>query len=292
MRLRRQVDQRIVRPSAAPDCSLTARSWSGGYSTVKSPCPIELPTCTIEWQDVQRQAGLRFRRVDLLLDRPVEAAVEEHRVVVAAGAPFRRLRADGVLHVLDRLAVPLVVERRKVVRRRVPLVVDVLVAAAARCAGHEEVRRDGAADVGVGRRGKERDSAARRLPRSWSRAAPKDSQCDTAPADSVRRPASPLQPEVRRRRPRLRGRPPPCSAVIGKPTTRREAGPRRRPTGCARSRPLDAPASRPCRQSSRRTRPRPPARRQRPSIETWKRCCSSEPRGPRTGRRQSQSPVQ
>ena len=30
------------------------------------------------------QPGLRFRRVDLLLDRPVEPAVEEHRVVVAA----------------------------------------------------------------------------------------------------------------------------------------------------------------------------------------------------------------
>jgi hypothetical protein len=82
-------------------------------------------------------------------------AVEEHGVGVAAGAPFRRLRADGVLHVLDRLAVPLVVERREVVGRRVPLVVDVLVTAAARGARHEEVRRDDAADVRLRRGRKE-----------------------------------------------------------------------------------------------------------------------------------------
>jgi hypothetical protein len=34
------------------------------------------------------QARLSFRCLDLLLDRPVEPAVEEHRVVVATGAPF------------------------------------------------------------------------------------------------------------------------------------------------------------------------------------------------------------
>ena len=34
------------------------------------------------------EARLRFRRVDLLLDRPIEPAVEEHRVIVAAGAPL------------------------------------------------------------------------------------------------------------------------------------------------------------------------------------------------------------
>ena len=137
-------------------CSLTARSWSGGYSISKSPCPIVLPTWTIEWHESAAEAGLRFRRVDLFLDRPVEPAVEEDRVIVAAGAPFRRLRAADVLHVLDRLAVPLVVERREVVRRRVPLVVDVLVTARAHGARHEEVRRDDAADVRVGRRRKER----------------------------------------------------------------------------------------------------------------------------------------
>ena len=34
-------------------CSLAARSCSGGYSMVKSPWPMVLPTCTIEWHDVQ-----------------------------------------------------------------------------------------------------------------------------------------------------------------------------------------------------------------------------------------------
>ena len=34
------------------------------------------------------EPGLRLGRVDLLLDRRVEPAVEEHRVVVAAGAPL------------------------------------------------------------------------------------------------------------------------------------------------------------------------------------------------------------
>ena len=110
----------------------------------------------MEWHDVQRQAGLGFRRVDLLLDRPVEPAVEEHRMVVAAGAPLRRLDADDILHVLDRLAVPLIVERRHVVRRRVPLVVDLLVAASAGRAGHEEVRGNRPADVRAGGRREER----------------------------------------------------------------------------------------------------------------------------------------
>ena len=103
-----------------------------------------------------RQTRLRLRRRDLLLDRPIEPPVEEHGVVVAAGAPFRRSCADGVLHVLDRLAVPLVVERGEVVGRRVPLVVDVLVTAAARGARHEEVRRNDAADVRLRRGRKER----------------------------------------------------------------------------------------------------------------------------------------
>ena len=38
------------------------------------------------------EAGLRLGCVDLFLDRPVEPSVEEHRVVVTARAPFRRLR--------------------------------------------------------------------------------------------------------------------------------------------------------------------------------------------------------
>ncbi len=95
------------------------------------------------------QPRLRLRRVDLLLDRPVEAAVEEDGVVVAARAPLRGPRAHDVLHVLDRPAVPLVVEGREVVGGGGPLLVDLLVAAGAGVAGHEEVGRDRAAHVGL-----------------------------------------------------------------------------------------------------------------------------------------------
>ena len=100
---------------------LAARSCSGGYSISKSPWPIVLPNVRDRMARRARETGLRFGRVDLFLDRPVEAAVEEDRVIVAAGTPLRRLCADDVLHVLDRLAVPLVVERREVVHRRLPL---------------------------------------------------------------------------------------------------------------------------------------------------------------------------
>ena len=97
------------------------------------------------------QPGVRFRRVDLLLDGPVEAPVEKHGVVVAAGAPLARLRPDYILHVLDGLAVELIIERAEVVRRAVPLFVDVGVAFAAPLRVHEEIRRDNAAGVGLGR---------------------------------------------------------------------------------------------------------------------------------------------
>ena len=44
---------------------------------------------------------LRFRRVDLFFDGPLEAAVEEDGVIVASGAPFAALRAARLLHVLE-----------------------------------------------------------------------------------------------------------------------------------------------------------------------------------------------
>ncbi len=102
------------------------------------------------------EAGLALRRVSLALDRLTELAGEEHRVVVAASAPAGGLGPDHGLHVLDRPPVPLVVERGEVVRRRVPLLVDGLVTAAAFLAGHEEVRRDRAAHVRLARGGEER----------------------------------------------------------------------------------------------------------------------------------------
>ncbi len=103
-----------------------------------------------------RQPRLRLRSIDLWTDRLIEPAVEEHRVIVASGAPFARLRPHHALHVLDRFPVELVVEAREVVHRALPLLVDVLVALAALLRVHEEVGRDDAAHVGLGRRGKER----------------------------------------------------------------------------------------------------------------------------------------
>ena len=102
------------------------------------------------------QPGLRFRRLDLFPDGPIEATVEEHRVIVAARAPLGRFGPDHVLHVLDGLAIPLIVERRETVCRRLPLLIDVGVTAPAALAGQEEIGRDDRPDVGLGRRGEER----------------------------------------------------------------------------------------------------------------------------------------
>ena len=101
------------------------------------------------------QAVLRFGRVDLLFDGAIKAAIEKDRVIVTAGAPLGRLRADDILHVLDGLAIPLIVERGEVMCRRVPLIVNLFVTSATIFARHEKRRRDGAADVGFGARRKE-----------------------------------------------------------------------------------------------------------------------------------------
>ena len=100
------------------------------------------------------QTCLRLRRVDLLPNRTIEPSVEEDGVIVAAGAPLRRAGADDVLHVLDGSAVPLVVERGEVVGGRIPLLVDVAVAAPAHLAGQEEIGRNDVAGGGP-RRGRE-----------------------------------------------------------------------------------------------------------------------------------------
>src|SRR5208283_2219529 len=70
---------------------------------------------------------------------------ENQRMVVAAAAPERRLDADRVLHVLDGFPVPLIIERRHVVHRALPLIVNVSVTRAARLGIHEELRGDGLA---------------------------------------------------------------------------------------------------------------------------------------------------
>jgi hypothetical protein len=56
------------------------------------------------------KSGLRFGAVHDLFDGSVHQTGIEHRGVVASATPFRGLGADRVLHVLDRFAIPLVVE--------------------------------------------------------------------------------------------------------------------------------------------------------------------------------------
>src|SRR5581483_5354845 len=54
-------------------------------------------------------------------------------------APLRGPGSHHLLHVLDGLAVPLIIEGREVVHRGVPLVEDVCVTAPARLGAHEEL---------------------------------------------------------------------------------------------------------------------------------------------------------
>ena len=102
------------------------------------------------------QTVLRFGSVDLIFDRLLPAAIEEDRVVMATGTPFRSLcGALDLLHVLDRTPVVLVVKAGEVMDGTVPLLVDVFMAFAAKLGIHEEVGGDGGVDVGVCRGGPE-----------------------------------------------------------------------------------------------------------------------------------------
>src|ERR1019366_7008743 len=108
-------------------------------------------------------AGLRFRRVDLVLDRAVETPVEEDRVIVTSRAPLAGARPHDVLHVLNRFSVELIVERGKVVHGTLPLLVDILMAGAAGLRVHEEVRRNDGAGIGLRRRWRKGRERARAL---------------------------------------------------------------------------------------------------------------------------------
>src|SRR6516162_6356978 len=85
-------------------------------------------------------AGLRLRSVHDLLDGRVHHAAVQQCGIVTACTPLRRLYAVHLLHVLNALAVPLIVERREVMGGAVPLLEDVLMAAFAGVGLHEELR--------------------------------------------------------------------------------------------------------------------------------------------------------
>src|SRR5262249_56096599 len=105
----------------------------------------------------------RLRGFELVLDGPLEAPIEEDRVIVAAGAPLAALRAAQLLHVENRGAVELVVEGRVVVHRSAPLLVDIFVALATQLRVHEEVGGNQPAGVGIRRRWPERRLRSRAL---------------------------------------------------------------------------------------------------------------------------------
>ena len=102
------------------------------------------------------QSGLRFRTMHDLLDRRIHQAAVENGRIVASAAPFRGLGADGILHVFDRLAVPLIIKRRKMVRRTEPLVVDILVATLAGVGLHEKLAGDFLLSIDLRGTGKKR----------------------------------------------------------------------------------------------------------------------------------------
>src|ERR1700733_7689494 len=115
------------------------------------------------------QSRLSFRSIDLLSNGPIEAAVKEHRVVMATGAPLAGPRTNHILHIFDRLSIELIVERSKMMRRAFPLIVNVLVAASAAGRVHEKVRRNNLARVGLRRRRREgrMRSPAFQIHREW-----------------------------------------------------------------------------------------------------------------------------
>src|SRR4030095_13020775 len=75
------------------------------------------------------QASLPRWSVLNLPDRRIEHSAEEQCWVVATRAPLRRSYAGDVLHVFDAFAIPLIVERGKMVGRAIPLLVHIFVAA-------------------------------------------------------------------------------------------------------------------------------------------------------------------
>ena len=107
---------------------------------------IALPHRALHFHDaVAHHAGqsrLRRGRIFNLPDRRIEHSAEKQRRIVAARAPLRTLYPSHVLHVLDAFPIPLIVERRKVMRRAVPLLIHIPMATLACLRLHEIFRRD------------------------------------------------------------------------------------------------------------------------------------------------------
>src|SRR5579863_6929901 len=110
------------------------------------------------------KSGLRLGTVHDLLYRRIHQSTVKHGGIVASAAPFGGFGTDRVLHVLDTLAIPLIVERRKMMGRTEPLIVDVLVAALAGVGLHEEPAGNFLSAIDLCRTGKEWPIGAVSLP--------------------------------------------------------------------------------------------------------------------------------
>src|ERR1700687_2791475 len=94
--------------------------------------------------------------MDLIANGRIKLAAEKKRRIMAASAPFRRAHAGDVLHILDALSVPLIIEGREVVRGAIPLLVNIGVAPFAGCRLHKEFGGNFSAIHGLGRTRKKR----------------------------------------------------------------------------------------------------------------------------------------
>src|SRR6266404_5373988 len=73
------------------------------------------------------------------LDWSIHQSAVKNGRIMASATPFGRLGANGVLHVFNTFAVPLIIEGRKMMHRTEPLVVNILMAAFAGIRFHKEL---------------------------------------------------------------------------------------------------------------------------------------------------------
>src|SRR5262249_37183299 len=106
------------------------------------------------------QSSPGLRTVHDLFDRRIKQPAVQQSRIVASGAPFRRLYADHILHVLNALAIPLVIKGGEVVHRAIPLIENVLVATLAGRGLHEVFARYLPLMHGLRGTGEERASGA------------------------------------------------------------------------------------------------------------------------------------
>src|SRR5258708_24891329 len=83
------------------------------------------------------ETGWRLGAIDDLIDGCIEHAAKEKSRIVAAGTPLGGADPGDLLHVLNALAVPLIIEGRKMMRGAIPLTIHVFMAAFASLRLHE-----------------------------------------------------------------------------------------------------------------------------------------------------------